>query len=293
MFPRPSRTVLLALMVALVGSDLLADGTKSHESLTADVIIAGGSTAALATAFASAESGAKTILVEPTDWIGGQLTASGVPPVDEAWHKIVDPQSGAVLVDVAKIARDPRNMSPILRDILQQIQNPGRGWVSRFCYQPKIILQDHLQPIANGLSDKLVILREAVIKQVETKSRRIVACEVIQRFPRTSVGGYDRLPSQDLDDWYDPEPSPRFDKKQIRIRADEATVFVDATEWGELLALSGSDYLQGVERAEGSLESMDRCGQSTVFGFAQRLHDRPTADTVSFTTVPGLGAWKV
>ena len=47
-----------------------------------DVIIAGGSTAAFAAALSSAHAGVKTCLIEPTDWVGGQLTASGVPAVD-------------------------------------------------------------------------------------------------------------------------------------------------------------------------------------------------------------------
>ena len=49
-----------------------------------DVIIAGGSTAAFAAAIAAAESGARTALLEPTDWVGGQLTSSGVPAVPPA-----------------------------------------------------------------------------------------------------------------------------------------------------------------------------------------------------------------
>ena len=47
-----------------------------------DVVIVGGSTSALAAAFAAASSGVKTCLLEPTNWIGGQLTASGVPAID-------------------------------------------------------------------------------------------------------------------------------------------------------------------------------------------------------------------
>ena len=34
-----------------------------------DVVIAGGSTAAFAAAIAAAESGARTALIEPTDWV--------------------------------------------------------------------------------------------------------------------------------------------------------------------------------------------------------------------------------
>ena len=56
----------------------------------------GDSTAAFAAAVASAESGARTALIEPTDWVGGQLTASAVPAVDEAWHKVTDPKTKEV-----------------------------------------------------------------------------------------------------------------------------------------------------------------------------------------------------
>jgi len=42
-----------------------------------------------------------------------------------------------------------------------------------------------------------------------------------------------------------------------------------------VLALAGHPYLQGVEEADGSLECSDRCGQATVFCFAQELHAEP------------------
>ncbi len=75
--------------------------TNAPIEVTANVVIAGGSTAALAAAFAAAEEGVRVVLIEPTDWIGGQLTSSGVPAVDEAWHKIKDPRDGRILVNVS------------------------------------------------------------------------------------------------------------------------------------------------------------------------------------------------
>ena len=49
-----------------------------------DVIVAGGSTAALAAALGAARDNAQlqVCLTEPTDWLGGQLTSAGVPAVD-------------------------------------------------------------------------------------------------------------------------------------------------------------------------------------------------------------------
>ena len=58
------------------------------ESVACDVIIAGGSLASLAAAVSAANySSALTVcFLEPTDWPGGQLTASAVPAVDFGPH---------------------------------------------------------------------------------------------------------------------------------------------------------------------------------------------------------------
>ena len=103
-----SRLLLASLAVLCAGSPTPTHAAETAESLDGfDVVVAGGSTAALAAAFTAAEEGARVALLEPTDWVGGQLTSSGVPAVDEAWHKITDPESGEVLLNVSKIARDP------------------------------------------------------------------------------------------------------------------------------------------------------------------------------------------
>lgn len=262
-----------------------------------DVVIAGGSTAAFAAAVAAAESGAATALLEPTDWVGGQLTASGVPAVDEAWHKLTDPKTGAVALDVAAVARRPENMTPSFRALLDATGNPGRGWVSRFCFEPKPFLERHLLPRETALAaaGKLTVYRETVVKRVETDpaAGRITALVAVRRSPRPGVawGGYDRLPSQDLPDWYSPEPSARFGKSVLRFaaRPGRVVVFVDATEWGEVLALSGAPYLQGVEATDGGPQGDDRCGQSTVFGLVERLNPGPVDEPAGPPGVEGLG----
>jgi hypothetical protein len=262
-----------------------------------DVVIAGGTTAALAAAISACDEGARVALLEPTDWPGGQLTASGVPAVDEAWHKIVDPPSKRVLLDVAEIARDPRNMTPLFRDMLERTGNPGRGWVSRFCFEPRIFLTKEIEPLLAARRQRLEVFRNTVVKRVEgdAASRAIVSLTAIQRMPRErkANAGYDRLPSHDLSDWYDLRPSQRFGKRVIRFTtkppANGGSVFIDATEWGEVLVLSGASYLQGVEAADGELHGNDRCGQSTVFGFVQELHDQPQPEPAFKFEVEGLG----
>jgi hypothetical protein len=277
--------LLLALLVVLTSTAVKAAPDAGPAPLRFDIVIAGGSTAALAAAFAAAEEGASVALLEPTDWIGGQLTSSGVPAVDEAWHKITT-DDGKVLLDVAAVARDPRNMTPFFRDALAAIGNPGGGWVSRYCFEPKKLLDGFLVPRERGLADRLTIFRDTVVKRAETDGRRITALEAIRRTPRPGVDGYDRLPSREVADWYSPSDSQRFTKETLRF---EGAIFIDATEWGELLALSGAPYLQGAEPSEDALEGDDTLGQSTVYCFVQRMHAEPVESPQSFEPVEGLG----
>ena len=43
-----------------------------------DVVVAGGGTGGTAAAIEAARGGARTLVVEPTPWLGGMLTAAGV-----------------------------------------------------------------------------------------------------------------------------------------------------------------------------------------------------------------------
>lgn len=261
-----------------------------------DVVIAGGTTAAFAAAVASAESGAKTCLIEPTDWVGGQITASAVPAIDEAWHTVKDKKTGGSY-KVFEIARDRANMTPNFRAMLDATGNPGKGWVSNYCFEPKNFLRDHLLPLERSLVEKgtLVVFRETVIKSVDVDASKglVTAITAIRRKPRPGVAaaGYDVLPSQDLPDWYSPEPSSRFEKETLRFEAPKGrdVIFIDATEWGEVLVLAGAPYLQGVEAADGGPQGDDRCGQSTVYDFVQRYAVEPADEPAGPEGVSGFG----
>src|SRR5262245_6853054 len=51
-----------------------------------EVLIAGGGTGGVAAALAAARKGRSVVLLEETDWIGGQMTAQGVSALDEHEH---------------------------------------------------------------------------------------------------------------------------------------------------------------------------------------------------------------
>ncbi len=271
----------------------LSGETQVHNEF--DVVIAGGSTAAFAAAISSAKSGAKTALLEPTDWVGGQLTSSGVPAVDEAWHTVAAAEGEGPSLNVALIARDPRNITPNFLGSLQAIDGCGDCWVSRYCFRPVEYLESSLHPMRDQVADNLTIFYETVVKSLECddNGEAIISLTAIERAAADSLPhrGYDKLPSQDLADWYGEEDSKRFSKTvhQFINKSGSSTVFVDATEWGELLALSGTDYLQGVEQVEGETGGNDTCGQSTVYCFVQRIRSAASAQGRAVPQADRLG----
>jgi hypothetical protein len=261
-----------------------------------DVIIAGGSTAAFAAAIAAAESGARTALLEPPDWVGGQLTSSGVPAVDEAWHTIKAKAPDTESYSVAKVARDPANITPSFHALMKGLESPADCWVSRFCYCPDSFVRQ-LAPLEKQVGDKLTVYLDTVVKNVEMSAdgNRIVSITAIERKPKPGVrhNGYDRLPSQDLADWYSPQDSDRFSKRVLHFGsaagAQRSPVFIEATEWGEVLALADAPYLQGVETTDGGLEGDDRTGQATVYCFVEEFLENPADEPKSNVPLNRMG----
>src|SRR5689334_18160090 len=60
-------------------------GSDQGQELSADIVIVGGGLGGCAAVLSAARNGLKTIVTEETDWIGGQLTAQGVPPDENPW----------------------------------------------------------------------------------------------------------------------------------------------------------------------------------------------------------------
>lgn len=256
-----------------------------------DVLVLGGSTAALSAALSAADEEANVILTEPTDWIGGQLTSSAVPAIDEAWHQVAPSSLAGRLLDVAKLARDPRNMPKEWHRLLLAAKEKkicGDCWVSRFCFLPKAFHNQLLVPLVERRKDNLELLTHAVVKSIKTTAngKQITEVHLIQRIPRLKgiSNGYDRLPSKDIPDWYSYNSSSRFYKRSIIIRPinNKRMIVIDATEWGEGLVLSGADYLQGVDKSDGALESDDQQGQAIVFDFAQEIISQPIRQKIPY-----------
>jgi len=239
----------------------LAIYSSSAQAAPCDVLISGGSLSALTAALSSAREGVNTCLVEPTNWAGGQITASGVPALDFAWHKIGD-------VSMSLLTRKPENMEENLRVWTKDLGNPGGCWVSYHCFDPKTFLSTKIMP-ALAKESKLKVFYNTVVKSIEKDGPKIVGIKLLQRL--SSLTQKTPPLSQNIDGWYDvsTEINP---KNEILLAGELAPkIFIDASENGDLLALSSDAYSQGGEDGEafkvGDETGDSTCGQATVFPF--------------------------
>jgi hypothetical protein len=233
------------------------------EENDADIIIAGGSLSALAAAITAANltksntikgNQQKIILIEPTNWPGGQLTASNVPPDFGPANSVPE-----------NLPRDFVNLLLVVAGPTWKT-NPGKCWVSYKCFQAQNAAEYIKQLLAGFPS--LKVYYNAVIRSSTKTGSRITQITAIQRTPKGSTTGYEGDYSDNIVDWYSASPSHRFDKQTIVF--NNFKVAIEATEYADVLMTSAypSQVSQGVETPdETSDETVSVLGQSMVFPF--------------------------
>jgi hypothetical protein len=184
--------------------------------LECDICIVGGGTGGTAAALALAEHNLRIIITEPTDWIGGQLTAQAVPPDENPWIETTGCSASyrEYRSRVRSYARQYENLTP------EASQNPrlnlGSGWVSHLSHSPAIghkILREMLNLEQNP---QITLLTHTAPIQAETIQDQVVSVTV-----------------QNVE---------TNEKTQIT-----AKYFLDATELGDLLPLAQTEYNLGSE----------------------------------------------
>jgi hypothetical protein len=70
------------LVLAALFAAAPAPGSRAPAHLDSDVLVVGGGTGGTAAALQSARLGARTVVAEPTPWLGGMLSAAGVSATD-------------------------------------------------------------------------------------------------------------------------------------------------------------------------------------------------------------------
>jgi hypothetical protein len=182
-----------------------------------DVAVIGGGTGGCAAALAALEAGMRVVLAEETEWLGGQLTSQGVPPDEHVWIEVLGATRSyrAYRDAVRGWYRRNRNLSPQARN--RVYLNPGDAWVSRLAHEPRVsaaVLDAAMEPRA--ASGKLRVLRR----------HRAISADV-------SGDSIESVTLVSLDTGH-----------TATIRAP---YFLDATETGELLPLTGTEYVTGTE----------------------------------------------
>lgn len=190
-----------------------------NAEIKTDVLIVGGGTGGCAAALAIAEAGFDVVLTESTDWIGGQFTSQATPPDEHGW------------IERFGCTRSYRRLRDAIRGHYKQVYpltdeargekffNPGNGWVSPLCCEPRAAhhaFQELLAPyISNG------------------RVRIMLECEAIRCEFGASPDAIETVTIKSL----------RDDTETIIY----AQYFLDATELGDLLPLANAEYVTGAE----------------------------------------------
>ncbi|MSU73427.1 MAG: FAD-dependent oxidoreductase [Opitutus sp.] len=187
-------------------------------TLQFDVVIAGAGVGGIAAALALARAGRRVLLTEETDWIGGQFTAQAVPPDEHGWIERFG-CTASYRAFREGVRRYYREHYPLLPEHRTNPRlNPGNGWVSPLCHEPRValaVLESMLAPfVSNG---HVQIRREHRVIGVRPDGPDRVAAVVV---------------------------------RDLRSGADEeirGAFVLDATENGDLLPLAGVEHVTGAE----------------------------------------------
>jgi hypothetical protein len=190
---------------------------ENNSGYSADVIIAGAGLGGCAAALAALRNNLKVILTEETDWPGGQISQQGVPPDEHQW------------IETHGCTRSYRDFRNKIREYYfrnypltdsarnNKFLNPGDGSVSRLCHEPAVavsVLSEFMNPYIS--CGRLIFLKNHKIISADVNRDRVRSVEALNLLTGKS-------------------------------RILDAPWFIDATETGALLPLSGTEYVTGSE----------------------------------------------
>src|SRR5215468_6356975 len=115
--------------------------SQTQKEIATDILIVGGGLGGVSAALAATRLGRKVVLVEELDWLGGQLTAQGVPLDEHPWaESLVSSQSFAALRGgIRAWYRDHKPLTEASRRDL--LLNPGLGNVGTLCCEPIVAVR--------------------------------------------------------------------------------------------------------------------------------------------------------
>lgn len=205
--------MLRRTLLSMLPAPLLA-----ARNLRADVAVIGGGLGGCAAALAALRSGSRVVMTEETLWIGGQATSQLVSAFDEhPWIESFGATRSYRALREA-IRGYYRSHYPLRAEVRQRaLWNPGGGVVSHFTAEPRVVLavlESWLAPYQS--SGQLTLLLRTRPVSADTDRDRVRSVTV-----------------RHLDSGV--------------LRTIDAPYFLDATELGDLLPLTRTEYVTGFE----------------------------------------------
>ena len=283
-----SLTLSLISLTSLAPSGFTATPRTPDKEETCEILVVGGGLAGAATAYEGLLAGRTVCLTEITDWVGGQISSQGTSALDER-----------------PTQRSRLFYSRGYLDLRERIKrkygelNPGDCWVSESCFLPRDahkILFDTLQDAAKRGKGKLKWYPSTVVKDLNISStgKLIEGAVAIQHKPAKGAPPLNTQPlSQTIEDWYQYENSPRFEKTIVRFVPQGKSpgnapnwYVVDSTETGELIALADVPYRVGIdprsytEPSSSSATGDPYCTQGFTYTFAMEATKEPQTNVM-------------
>ncbi|MGY6652883.1 FAD-dependent oxidoreductase [Amycolatopsis sp. TRM77291] len=181
-----------------------------------EILVAGGGVGGVAAALAAASAGHRVVLTEETDWLGGQFTAQAVPPDENPW---IERFGGTATYRAFREGvRDYyRRNYPLRAEAAELTElNPGAGRVSKLCHEPRValaVLEAMLAPHRAAGRLRVLLRHRPVAAEVSGDRVDVVTFE-----------------------------APGGERTAVR-----AQYVLDATENGDLLPLTGTEFAIGAE----------------------------------------------
>ncbi len=211
------------------------------DQLKAEVAVIGGGVGGCAAALALAEAGRSVVMTEEFAWIGGQLTSQAVPPDEHGWIETMGCTRNYRRFRDGVRAYYREHYPLLARHRADPRLNPGNGWVSPLCHEPRVAL---------------AVLEAMLARHVSAGRVRILR----QHRPVAARGaGAGRLTAVVVRDG--------VSGAETEVRAE---YFLDATENGDLLPLAEIEHVTGAEaRSEtGEASAPERAGPANVQAFS-------------------------
>lgn len=278
-----SFSLSLIFLTSLASTALTATPKTPEKQETCEILVAGGGLAGAATAYEGLLAGRTVCLTEMTDWVGGQISAQGTSALDER-----------------QTQRSRLFYSRGYLELREQIKryygklNPGNCWVSEACFIPRDankILFRILQDTAKRGKGTLKWFPSTVVKELKISptGTLIEAAIAIEHKPAAGAPPLNTYPlSQTIEDSYQYENSPRFEKNIVRFVPQKPLqgnapnwYVIDATETGELIGLADVPYRVGIdsrsylEPSSSSAPGEPYCTQGFTYTFAMEATKEP------------------